>query len=45
MTMPKAGDIAPEFRLLDATGQPIALTDYRGKRVVLYFFVKANTSG
>ena len=45
MSMPKVGEIAPEFRLADATGKQIALTDYRGKRVVLYFFVKANTSG
>lgn len=45
MTTPKVGDFAPEFRLPDATGKQIALTDYRGQRVVLYFFVKANTSG
>lgn len=45
MPMPQVGVKAPEFRLPDATGKEIALTDYRGKRVVLYFFVKANTSG
>jgi len=45
MSMPKAGEIAPEFQLLDAEGKKVALTDFRGKRIVLYFFVKANTSG
>ena len=45
MSMPKAGEIAPEFQLHDADGKKVALTDFRGKRVILYFFVKANTSG
>ncbi len=45
MGMPAVGDKAPEFQLPDATGKEIALADYRGKRVVLFFFVKANTSG
>lgn len=45
MSMPKVGEVAPEFQLPDAKGNRIALSDFRGKRVVLYFFVKANTSG
>lgn len=45
MSMPKVGEIAPEFQLPDATGNRVALSDFRSKRVVLYFFVKANTSG
>jgi peroxiredoxin Q/BCP len=45
MSMPKVGEIAPEFHLPDANGNQVALTDFRGKRVILYFFVKANTSG
>jgi len=45
MSMPKVGELAPEFQLLDAAGKRVALTDFRGQRVVLYFFVKANTSG
>ena len=45
MAMPKVGEKAPEFKLPDATGKEIALADIRGQRVVLYFFVKANTSG
>ncbi len=43
--MPKVGEVAPEFQLPDAKGDRIALRDFRGKRVVLYFFVKANTAG
>lgn len=45
MSMPKVGDVAPEFSLPDAKGNHVALRDFRGKRVVLYFFVKANTAG
>ena len=43
--MLKPGDVAPEFRLPSDEGKEIALGDLRGKNVVLYFFVKANTSG
>ena len=45
MEMPKAGEVAPEFRLPGDDGTEVALADYRGKHVVLYFFVKALTSG
>ena len=38
-------DIAPDFELLDDTGKPTKLSDFKGKRVVLYFFPKAMTSG
>ena len=38
-------DLAPDFELLDDTGQPIKLLDFRGKKVLLYFFPKAMTSG
>lgn len=38
-------DIAPDFELLDDTGQPTKLSDFRSKRVVLYFFPKALTGG
>jgi len=43
--MPKEGERAPEFRLPAQDGKTVALGDYRGRRVVLYFFVKASTSG
>lgn len=39
------GDSAPDFELLDQSGDPIRLSDYRGQRVVLYFYPKADTPG
>jgi peroxiredoxin Q/BCP len=41
----KVGDLAPEFDLLSDTGQRVKLADYRGKRVVLYFYPKDDTKG
>ena len=43
--MLKAGDKAPDFRAANDDGKEISLSDFRGKRVLLYFFPKANTSG
>jgi thioredoxin-dependent peroxiredoxin len=43
--MLKAGDKAPAFRLKNDTGNDVSLSDYLGKRVVLFFYPKANTSG
>lgn len=43
--MLKTGDKAPDFRVKADDGKDVALSDYRGKRVLLYFFPKANTSG
>jgi thioredoxin-dependent peroxiredoxin len=43
--MLKAGDKAPEFRATADDGREISLSDFPGKRVLLYFFPKANTSG
>ena len=39
------GDPAPDFTSTDQAGQPIKLSDYRGKKVVLYFYPKDDTSG
>ncbi len=39
------GDPAPDFRLLDADGQPVSLGDLRGRRVVLYAYPAAATPG
>jgi thioredoxin-dependent peroxiredoxin len=41
----KAGDPAPDFETVDETGQEVSLKDLRGKRVVLYFYPKDNTTG
>ncbi len=39
------GDPAPDFTSTDQNGRPIKLSDYRGKKVVLYFYPKDDTSG
>ena len=39
------GTIAPDFTLPDQNGDPRSLADYRGKKVVLYFYPRDNTSG
>ena len=39
------GDTAPEFTLPDADGKPVSLSDYRGKRVIVYFYPAASTPG
>ncbi|HEU4362259.1 MAG TPA: thioredoxin-dependent thiol peroxidase [Mycobacterium sp.] len=39
------GDQAPAFRLPDADGNPVSLADYRGRRVVVYFYPAAATPG
>ncbi len=43
--MLKEGDVAPDFTLPDENGEPVRLSDFRGKRVILYFYPKDNTSG
>ncbi len=40
-----AGDVAPPFTLPDADGKPVSLSDYVGRRVVLFFYPKAITPG
>ena len=39
------GKIAPDFTLPDKGGNERSLSDFRGKKVVLYFYSKDNTSG
>lgn len=39
------GDIAPDFTLMDQDSILHTLSDYRGNRVVVYFFPKAETPG
>lgn len=43
--MLKVGDKAPTFRLKNDAGKDVSLSDHLGKRVVLFFYPKANTSG
>lgn len=39
------GDVAPVFSLPDAAGKLVGLADFRGRRVVLYFYPRDNTPG
>ncbi len=39
------GDRAPAFEAIDQDGKPVRLADFKGKWVVLAFFVKAKTPG
>lgn len=43
--MLKKGDVAPAFRVKDHTGAEVSLADQKGKRVVLWFYPKADTPG
>lgn len=43
--MLETGMEAPAFTLNDAEGNPHSLADYRGRKVVLYFYPKDNTAG
>jgi peroxiredoxin Q/BCP len=39
------GELAPDFEALTDSGETVSLSDYRGQRVVLYFYPKDDTSG
>ena len=41
----KPGDPAPDFETRDQDGNPVRLSDFRGKKVVLYFYPKDDTPG
>ncbi len=41
----KAGDLAPDFTVQNDRGETVHLGDFRGKRVILYFYPKDNTPG
>src|SRR5918992_2541958 len=41
----ETGRQAPDFTLPDQDGNPVALSDFRGRPVVLYFYPKADTPG
>ena len=38
-------DVAPDFELLNDEGNPTKLSDFRGRRVMLFFYPKAMTPG
>lgn len=43
--MLKVGDPAPDFEALDHNGNRVKLSDFRGKKLVLWFYPKADTGG
>ena len=45
MDMLKEGDAAPGFLLTDQDGNEVGLEDFKGKKLLLYFYPRANTPG
>lgn len=45
MSRLEPGAKAPAFSLVDATGATVSLSDFEGKKVILYFYPKASTPG
>jgi len=43
MAILKEGDIAPDFTAKDQNGKTVSLSDFRGKKVILYFYPQDNT--
>ncbi len=43
--MPAMGEMAPDFELESDADTMVKLSDFRGKKVILYFYPKAGTSG
>jgi len=41
----EVGDTAPDFSLPDADGNTVGLADYRGRKVIVYFYPAASTPG
>jgi thioredoxin-dependent peroxiredoxin len=45
VTTLEAGQAAPDFTLLDQDEHPVSLSDFRGRRVIVYFYPAAQTPG
>ncbi len=45
MGLLKPGDIAPEFELSNQHGDSVKLVDFRGAKLLIYFYPRANTPG
>tara|TARA_Y100001970_G_C14176205_1_gene827120 strand:- start:1596 stop:1772 length:177 start_codon:yes stop_codon:yes gene_type:complete len=44
-SMLKKGSKAPEFQLCDQDGKTVNISDYKGQKVLLWFYPKASTPG
>ncbi len=45
MTSLQAGKPAPAFKATDQNGQTVSLGDFKGRKLFVFFYPKANTSG
>jgi peroxiredoxin Q/BCP len=45
MALLKKGDKAPSFQLMDQNGTQVSLKNFKGKKLLVYFYPKADTSG
>lgn len=45
MAQLKKGDKAPDFNLMDQHDRPVSLGDFKDRRVLVYFYPRAGTSG
>ena len=45
MAQLQPGAEAPPFTLTDQAGRPVSLSDYKGRKVLVYFYPKADTPG
>ena len=45
MSQLKIGDQAPDFNSIDQDGNPVRLKDFKGHKLILYFYPKDNTPG
>ncbi len=45
MAQLEVGDRAPAFTLLDQSGEKVKLSDFKGRKVIVYFYPKADTPG
>ena len=45
MTHLKVGDAAPAFSGVNEKGEPVSLADFKGRKLILFFYPKANTPG
>ncbi|HHG86188.1 MAG TPA: redoxin domain-containing protein, partial [Bacteroidetes bacterium] len=41
----ETGTVAPDFKVKDQDGKELSLADFKGKKVVLFFYPKDNTPG